>query len=95
MHGDPVTAFPDEPLRTIVYRMAKTGITRLPVVTPEFPRRVIGMISLSDLLKARAQHLEIEQRREQVLPLPFAPADVQTTRRYAAPERAGESSSAN
>ena len=92
MHGDPVAALPDEPLRSIVYRMAKTGFTRLPVVTPEFPRRVIGMISLSDLLKARAQHLEIEQRREQVLPLPFAPADVRTTRRYAAPERASETS---
>jgi H+/Cl- antiporter ClcA len=90
MHADPVTAFPDEPLRTIVYRMAKTGFTRLPVVTPEFPRRVIGMISLTDLLKARAQHLEIEQRREQVLPLPFAPADVKSTRRLAAPERAEE-----
>ncbi len=90
MHGDPVTAFPDEPLRTVVYRMAKTGITRLPVVTPEFPRRVIGMISLTDLLKARAQHLEIEQRREQVLPLPFSPADAKSTRRLGAPERAGE-----
>jgi len=92
MHGDPVSAFPDEPLRSIVYRMAKTGFTRLPVVTTEFPRRVIGMISLTDLLKARAQHLELEQRREQVLPLPFAPADVNTTRRYAEPGKVGGNS---
>jgi H+/Cl- antiporter ClcA/predicted transcriptional regulator len=84
MHTDPVTATPDEPLRLVVYRMAKTGFTRLPVVTIEAPRKVIGMITLTDLLKARAQHLELEQRREQVLPLPFAPADVRTTRRYRA-----------
>jgi hypothetical protein len=59
-------------------------------MTPEFPRRLIGMISLTDLLKARAQHLEVEQRREQVLPLPFAPADVGTTRRYLREERPAE-----
>jgi H+/Cl- antiporter ClcA len=82
MHADPVSAHPEEPLRSVVYRMAKTGFTRLPVVTLEFPRRVIGMISLADLLKARAQHLEVEQRREQVFPLPFAAADGETTRRY-------------
>jgi H+/Cl- antiporter ClcA len=90
MHGDPVTALADEPLRTIVYRMAQTGITRLPVVTPEFPRRVLGMISLADLLKARAQHLEIEQRREQVFPMPFAASDVKTTRRILTAERTTE-----
>jgi hypothetical protein len=42
------------------------------------------MVALTDLLKARSQHLEDEQRREQVLPLPFLPADVRTTRRYQA-----------
>src|SRR6185295_444269 len=82
MHVDPVFALPDEPLRQVVYKMAKTGLTRLPVVTSEQPRKVIGMVALTDLLKARAQHLEDEQRREQVLPLPFLPADVRTTRRY-------------
>ncbi|HVR86483.1 MAG TPA: chloride channel protein [Planctomycetota bacterium] len=84
MHKDPLFALPEEPLRSVVYKMAKTGITRLPVVTPELPRKVIGMITLADLLKARALHLEEEQRREQVLPLPFLPADVRTTRRYKA-----------
>jgi len=84
MHAEPVFALPDEPLRSVVYKMAKSGFTRLPVVTRESPKRVIGMIMLTDLLKARAQHLEEEQRREQVLPLPFSPADVRTTRRYKA-----------
>ncbi len=27
----PVVAYPDEPLRAVVYRMAETGFTRLPV----------------------------------------------------------------
>jgi CBS domain containing-hemolysin-like protein len=64
--------------------MAKSGITRLPVVLPGEPRKLIGMVALTDLLKARSQHLEDEQRREQILPLPFLPADVRTTRRYQA-----------
>ncbi|HXG61686.1 MAG TPA: chloride channel protein [Planctomycetota bacterium] len=76
MRTDPVTALPHEPLRNVVYRMARTGFTRLPVVTAGFPRRVVGMVTLNDLLKARAQHLEEEERRERVFPLPFAPADV-------------------
>ncbi|HXX94606.1 MAG TPA: chloride channel protein [Planctomycetota bacterium] len=79
---DPVTALAKEPLRNIVYRMARLGLTRLPVVTGEFPRKLVGIITLTDLLKARTQHLEEEERRERVLPLPFAPADVGTTRRY-------------
>ena len=29
---DPVVAYPDEPLRVVVYRMAETGLTRFPVV---------------------------------------------------------------
>jgi H+/Cl- antiporter ClcA/predicted transcriptional regulator len=84
MHVEPLFALPDEPLRQVVYRMAKSGITRLPVVLPGEPRKLIGMVALTDLLKARSQHLEDEQRREQILPLPFLPADVRTTRRYQA-----------
>ena len=62
----PVVAYPDESLRMIVYRMAETGLTRFPVVEREH-RRLIGMIALTDLLKARALNLDAEQRRERVL----------------------------
>jgi CIC family chloride channel protein len=65
-----VEAFPDEPLRLVVYRMAEKGITRMPVVERS-TRRFLGLISLADLLKARARHLEEERRREQVLSLRF------------------------
>ena len=65
-----VTAFPDEPLRVVVYRMAEKGFTRMPVIEPgtgEF----LGLIALEDLLKARGRHLEEEIRRERPLKLQF------------------------
>ncbi len=65
---NPVVAYPDEPLRLVVYRMAETGLTRFPVVERE-TRRVVGMISLNDLLKARVRNLEAERRRERILPV--------------------------
>jgi len=65
-----VEAFPDEPLRMVVYRMAEKGITRVPVVERN-TRKFLGLVSLDDLLKARARHLEEERRREQVLNLRF------------------------
>jgi CBS domain-containing protein len=46
--------------------MAETGLTRFPVVE-RASRRLVGMISLEDLLKARALNLDAEQRRERVL----------------------------
>ncbi len=69
VHHNPVVAYPDEPLRTVVYRMAGTSFTRLPVVERDNPQKLIGMISLNDLLKARARNLEEERRRERVLRL--------------------------
>jgi H+/Cl- antiporter ClcA/CBS domain-containing protein len=72
MNSDPVVAYPDEPLRVAVSRMASTGLTRLPVVERDSPRKVLGMVSLHDVLKARAHNLEAEQRRERILPLRIA-----------------------
>jgi hypothetical protein len=39
------------------------------VVKRDDPRQLVGMISLSDLLKGRIRNLEEERRREQVLRL--------------------------
>jgi len=61
----PIVAFEDEPLRMVVYRMAETGLTRLPVVSRE-DGRLAGLIALTDLLSARSRTLEAEQRRERV-----------------------------
>ncbi len=63
---NPVVAYPDEPLRAVVYRMAETGLTRFPVLE-RGTGAVLGVISLKDLLIARARNLEAERRRERVL----------------------------
>jgi CIC family chloride channel protein len=70
VRNETVSAFPDEPLRVVVYRMAEKGFTRMPVIDPgtgEF----LGLIALEDLLKARSRHLEEEIRRERPLKLRF------------------------
>jgi CBS domain containing-hemolysin-like protein len=65
----PVVAYPDEPLRAIVHRMATTGLTRFPVIERGNGRKLIGMIALSDLLTARNRTLDAEHRRERVFSL--------------------------
>jgi chloride channel protein, CIC family len=71
LKGEPVVAHPDEPLRVIVHRMADTGLTRFPVVERGTGGKVLGMIALDDLLKARVRNLEAERRRERVLRVRF------------------------
>jgi CBS domain-containing protein len=58
---DPTTAYRDEPLTVVVNRMAETGITEFPVVERSNPRKLLGLISLNDLLKARVLRLQEEQ----------------------------------
>jgi H+/Cl- antiporter ClcA/CBS domain-containing protein len=67
---DTVAAYPDEPLRVVVYRMAEKGFTRMPVIDPR-TGEFLGLIALDDLLKARGRHLEEEVRRERPLKLRF------------------------
>jgi chloride channel protein, CIC family len=71
LRREPVVAHPDEPLRVIVHRMADMGLTRFPVVERGPDRRLVGMIALDDLLKARVLNLEAERRRERVLRVRF------------------------
>ncbi len=64
-----VVAFPDEPLRVVTNRMIVANVGRVPVVSEEHPDRLIGIITRSDLLKARQRMLDEEERRERVLTL--------------------------
>jgi len=64
---DPMVAYADEPLRLVVHRMADGGRTRFPVVERDNDRKLVGMVSLNDLLQARTRMLEEEHRRERVL----------------------------
>jgi H+/Cl- antiporter ClcA len=67
VHRDPVTCYPDEPLRIVVNRMAESGRTRLPVISDPESRKLVGMVSLDDLLKARIRDFDEERKRERVL----------------------------
>jgi chloride channel protein, CIC family len=60
--------------------MAETGLTRMPVVGRSDPLKMLGLISLTDLLRARTRDLEEERRRERVLRLrlPFGASAGQT-----------------
>lgn len=85
----PVVAYPTEPLRVVVYRMATSGLTRFPVVERRVDRenghpskrgvhppaapKLVGLVALTDLLKARVANLEAERKREQVLPMRIFP----------------------
>ena len=66
-YAHPIVAYPDEPLRAVVYRMAESGFTRFPVVERDDPRKLLGIVSLGDLLKARVRNLDEERQRERVL----------------------------
>ncbi len=67
---DPVVAHPDEPLRVVVFRMAETGLTRMPVIESD-SGKLVGMVSLEDLLLARVRNLTEERHRERLLELRF------------------------
>ena len=66
-------AYADEPLRVIVFRMAERGVTRVPVLARGAERKLLGMLSLDDLLHARTRVLTEERDRERVIriKLPF------------------------
>ena len=68
--ANPAVAGPAESLRAVVYRMAETGLTRFPVVERGGSGKLLGMVSLYDLLKARGRNLDAERRRERVLFVP-------------------------
>ncbi len=68
-----VNAYPYEVLRIVVNRMAENGITRMPVIDGE-TRKLLGLITLEDLLKARTRHVEEERHREQVIQFPYSDA---------------------
>jgi len=69
VNAAPIVAFDDEPLKTAVRRMAQTGVTRMPVVDRHSPKKMLGMVSLNDLLAARMRDVQEERDRERVLRL--------------------------
>ena len=66
MQTNVLKVYPDETLRLLVYQMAESGITRMPVVE-RGTGKLLGIVTLDHLLKARTRHLEEERRRERIL----------------------------
>lgn len=60
----PAVVYGDNTLRDAADLMVNEGIGRLPVVERTAPRRVIGIISRSDLLAAHASRLAATRRAE-------------------------------
>jgi CBS domain-containing protein len=67
--GEPITAVPWESCRIAAERMAATGVGRLPVVSAEDQRKVLGIVTRSDLLKPRARSVEEEAMRRRYIDL--------------------------
>jgi chloride channel protein, CIC family len=66
MQANGLKVYADETLRPLVYQMAESGITRMPVVE-RGTGKLLGIVTLDHLLKARTRHLDEERRRERIL----------------------------
>lgn len=67
--SNPVVAFPNESLRTVANRMAEVNLNRLPVMDEQDPHKLVGIISLEHLLRARIRNLQEERTKERILRL--------------------------
>jgi CBS-domain-containing membrane protein len=63
----PVIISPGATCREAAEQMAQSGVKQLPVVVPEAPGRLVGIVTLGDLLKSRQRLIEEEQRRERFI----------------------------
>jgi chloride channel protein, CIC family len=62
---NPVVAYPDETLFEAAGRMLRQGVGRLPVVTREDPRQIVGYLGRSAFLDARMRRIHEEHVREE------------------------------
>ena len=70
----PAMALPDENCRIVATRLAVHGLERLPVVTDPQSRRLVGIVTRSDLIKPSMAVGEEEQLAERFFELPLATA---------------------
>jgi CBS domain-containing protein len=64
-----VVVYENNTLREAADHMVRAGVGRLPVVSREAPRVVVGMVSRSDLLSAHEDRLDAAHLTEESLPL--------------------------
>lgn len=65
LRRSPAVAFEDSTLREAADHMVREGVGRLPVVRRDAPRKVVGMLTRSDLLLAHRKRLDEASRQEQ------------------------------
>ncbi|MBX7073503.1 MAG: chloride channel protein [Pirellulales bacterium] len=63
----PIVAYPWETCRTAALRMAQAGVGRLMVVSQDAPDQLLGIITRSDLLKARTRLATEEVQRDRFI----------------------------
>jgi chloride channel protein, CIC family len=73
IHRAPVVIFDDNSAREAADHMVRENVGRLPVVTRAEPRRVVAMVSRSDLLGAHRRRLAAAVTQEGVRPWTSAP----------------------
>ena len=75
LNRKPITVRSWESCRTAAERMAQEGVGRLVVVADDVAGKVIGIITRSDLMKARARHVEEEMIRKRTIKLQAGDSD--------------------
>jgi CIC family chloride channel protein len=65
---DLVVGYPEELVRDAVRRMLERGIGRLPIVSPENPRHLVGYLGRAGIMAARVRMFEEEHLRERGRP---------------------------
>ena len=61
---DPVTVFPDEPIWSAIRKMAPRDLARLPVISRNNPKQLVGVISRSNIVRAYNVGLMRKQKDE-------------------------------
>jgi len=64
MNKHVIKAFPEESLLSALRKMVQHNIGQLPVVDPEDPTRLLGMISRNDIIKAHDAFMSVQDLRE-------------------------------
>ncbi len=63
----PVVAYPDQTLREVANLMAERSVSRVPIVERHAPDRLVGLLTLVDLLQGRLRDLQEEHVSERVI----------------------------
>jgi len=86
----PAMALPDENCRIVATRLAVHGLERLPVVSDPHARRLVGLVSRSDLIKPSLEIGDHEHRVERFFTLPLGAARARFRSLTDAPESRNE-----